>query len=83
MTGTKVDRWDLARESRTLQEAHEALSRLQPAPSAEQSVLRDYYLRSAAVYAQVAEVDRHHHHVALYWAAREREKGEEISTKTR
>jgi hypothetical protein len=31
------------------------------------------------VYARVAEVDRGHHHEALYWAKREREKGEAIT----
>jgi hypothetical protein len=75
---TKVDPWALAREAQTLQQAHGALSKLQPAPSSEPSVLRDYYLRSASVYAQVAEIDRAHHHEALYWANREREKAEQI-----
>ena len=78
MAATKVDPWAPAREVRTLQEAHEALSRLQPAPSSAPAVLRDYYLRSSVIYAQVAEVDRGHHHEALYWSAREREKGEKI-----
>jgi len=79
MVNTKVDRWDLAMEPATLQQAHEALSRLQPAPSAESVVLRDYYLRSAAVYTRVAEVDRGHHHEAVYWATRERAKGEGLT----
>jgi hypothetical protein len=31
-----------------------------------------YYQRSAAVYAEVAEIDRGHHHEALFMAERER-----------
>jgi hypothetical protein len=74
-----VDRWALAQEARTLQEAHELLGRLQPAPDSEQSVLLDYYQRSAVVYSHVAEVDRGHHHEALYWANRERAKADQLS----
>ncbi|WP_374058963.1 AMED_5909 family protein [Saccharomonospora sp. NB11] len=36
------------------------------------------HLRSARVYAEVAEIDRAHHHEARYWADRERRKAEEI-----
>jgi len=75
----KVDPWKAAREVRTLKEAHEALGKLQPAPSSAPAVLRDYYLRSAVIYGQVAETDRDHHHEALYWSARERAKGERLS----
>lgn len=60
-----VDRWALAMESRTLMEAHDAVGRMHPRPSAELSVLREFHLRSAAVYARVAEIDRGHHHEAL------------------
>ena len=74
----KVDLWKAAREVQTLKEAHEALGKLQPAPSSAPAVQRDYYLRSAVIYAQVAEIDRGHHHEALYWSARERAKGEKI-----
>jgi hypothetical protein len=31
------------------------------------------------VYARIAETDRSHHHEAMYWANREREKGEAIT----
>ena len=33
--------------------------------------------------ARVAETDRSHHHEAIYWANREREKGEAIKTRKR
>jgi hypothetical protein len=35
--------------------------------------------RSAALYAEIAEIDRGHHHECLYWAEREQEKAKEIS----
>lgn len=65
-------------ESRALGQAHDVVGRLMPGPGAEPGVLREFYLRSAAVYARVAEVDRGHHHEALYWVARERRNAEEI-----
>jgi hypothetical protein len=39
-----------------------------------------YYQRSAALYAEIAEIDRGHHHEALYWAEHERERANEIKT---
>jgi hypothetical protein len=55
-------------------QAHEVLSRLRPAENVSAEVWREYYRRSAAVYAEIAEVDRGHHHEALYWADRERRR---------
>ncbi|MBP2340688.1 hypothetical protein JOF41_006866 [Saccharothrix coeruleofusca] len=75
----KVDPWAAACEVTTLKDAHEVLGKLMPAPTAPRSLWRVFYLRSAEVYRQVAEIDRGHHHEALYWATREREKGEAIS----
>ncbi|SFB29121.1 hypothetical protein SAMN05216266_107291 [Amycolatopsis marina] len=68
------DKWREARQARTLMQAHDALSALRPSEDAAPAVWRDYYLRSARVYAEIAEVDRGHHHEALYWADRERQK---------
>jgi hypothetical protein len=59
-------------------QAHELLSRMRPSSSASSVTWLKYYRRSAAVYAEVAEVDRGHHHEALYWANRERAKANEI-----
>jgi len=39
-----------------------------------------YYQRSAALYAEIAEIDRGHHHESLYWAEHERECANEIKT---
>ncbi|MBM7857743.1 AMED_5909 family protein [Lentzea nigeriaca] len=77
----KSDQWLAAQEARTLMEAHDVVSKLMPASNASPKVMRDFYRRSAAVYARIAEVDRAHHHEALYWANREREKAEEIDKK--
>ncbi|WP_158852332.1 AMED_5909 family protein [Saccharothrix deserti] len=71
--------WRTARAVTTLKDAHDALVKVMPAPDAEPAAKRDFYLRSAEVYGRVAEIDRGHHHEALYWATREREKGEEIA----
>lgn len=61
----------------TLMQAHEALMKLRPSRDASPAVWRAYYQRSAAVYAEIAETDRGHHHEALYWASRERQKAED------
>ncbi|MBP2340166.1 hypothetical protein JOF41_006344 [Saccharothrix coeruleofusca] len=74
----KDDPWAAALAVTTLKDAHEVLTKLMPSPHSAPAVLREYYLRSAQVYAHVAEVDRWHHHEALYWANRERLKGEAI-----
>ncbi|WP_232212848.1 AMED_5909 family protein [Saccharomonospora saliphila] len=63
---------------RTLMQAHEALVAERPELNAPAKTWRRYYLRSARVYAEVAEIDRGHHHEALYWADRERRKAEEL-----
>lgn len=80
MSVVEAMNWGLAEHVTTLSEAHDVLSKLMPNPKSKPQVLKDYYLRSAAVYARIAEIDRTHHHEALYWASREREKGEAITT---
>ncbi|MGH3762739.1 AMED_5909 family protein [Actinophytocola sp.] len=61
-----------------LMQAHELLSRERPAVEAKPETWLAYYRRSAAVYAEVAEIDRGHHHEALYWSSREKRKAREI-----
>ncbi|NKE57874.1 hypothetical protein FXN61_13945 [Lentzea sp. PSKA42] len=63
--------------ARTLQEVHEVLSRLEPPPDAAPATKRDYHLRSIEVYERIADVDRGHHHEALYWVGREHRKATE------
>lgn len=62
----------------TLMQAHELLSRMRPSSSASADLWLKYYRRSAAVYAEVAEIDRGHHHEAMYWATRERDKANKL-----
>lgn len=81
MSAVEVVTWARAEQVKTLSEAHDVLSKLLPNSKAKPEVLKDYYLRSAAIYARVAEIDRSHHHEAIYWANREREKGEAIKTR--
>jgi hypothetical protein len=66
-----------------LMEAHELLSRERPAAWAGAETWLAYYRRSAAVYAEVAETDRGHHHEALYWSSREERKAREIEDSLR
>jgi hypothetical protein len=63
---------------RTLVEAHEALARIQPARQAPLADWLAYYQRSSALYAEIAEIDRGHHHESLFWADHERERAQEI-----
>jgi hypothetical protein len=65
----------------TLVEAHEALTRIRPDRQAPLAEWLAYYQRSAALYAEVAEIDRGHHHESLYWADHQRERAKEIKTR--
>jgi hypothetical protein len=64
----------------TLVEAHKALARIRPGRQAPLAQWLAYYQRSAALYAEVAEIDRGHHHESLYWADHERDRLKEIKT---
>lgn len=66
-----------------LKQAHDVLSHERPAIEAGAEVWLAYYRRSAAMYAEVAEIDRGHHHEALYWASREERKAREIEDNLR
>ena len=66
---------------RTLMQAHEALVRIRPKREASLAAWQSYYERSAALYRQIAEIDRGHHHEALYWAEREQHKATELAAK--
>jgi hypothetical protein len=63
---------------RTLTDAHNALAKIRPKSTAPLEQRLAYYQRSAALYAEIAEIDRGHHHEALYWAEYERERANEI-----
>jgi hypothetical protein len=64
----------------TLGEAHETLARIRPARQAPLAEWLAYHQRSAALYAEIAETDRGHHHESLYWADHERERAKDIES---
>lgn len=66
-----------------LMQAHEVLSAQRPSAEAGADAWLAYYRRSASVYAEVAEIDRGHHHEALYWSSREDRKAREIESQLR
>ncbi len=63
----------------TLMQAHVALVRIRPKGEASLAAWKSYYERSAALYREIAEIDRGHHHEALYWADREQGKATKIA----
>lgn len=65
---------------RTLMQAHEALVRIRPKKDAPRAAWLAYHQQSAALYTELAEIDRGHHHECLYWAEREQEKAQKIAT---
>ncbi|MGH3965371.1 MAG: AMED_5909 family protein [Pseudonocardiaceae bacterium] len=68
---------------RTLMQAHEELVRIRPGRDASLAAWLAYHQRSAALYAELAEIDRGHHHECLYWEDREREHAEEVAARIR
>jgi hypothetical protein len=63
---------------RTLWQAREALARNRPRLKAPLGEWLVYYQRSAALYAEIAEIDRGHHHEALYMAEQAQDSAKEI-----
>ncbi|MGH3999016.1 MAG: AMED_5909 family protein, partial [Pseudonocardiaceae bacterium] len=55
-------------QPKTLMETHDALVHIRPSRDADLEQWQAYYHRSAVLYAQIADIDRGHHHEALYWA---------------
>ncbi|HEU5476136.1 MAG TPA: AMED_5909 family protein [Actinophytocola sp.] len=71
--------WQDVQACQTLMQVHEALARLRPPKGADAARWVTYRRRSAAAYEQIADIDRGHHHEALYWAQRERTQANEIA----
>jgi hypothetical protein len=63
---------------RRLVEVHEALARIRPSRKAPLKQWLSYYQHSAAMYAEIAEIDRGHHHESLYWAEHARNHAQAI-----
>lgn len=75
MVSTSGDRGPMPK---SLMEAHLLLSHMRPAVGAPREKWLAFYRRSAQVYLEMAEIDRGHHHEAMYWAARERAKANKL-----
>ena len=65
---------------RTLREVHEVLERSEPRWKAPLGEWLAYYQRAAALYAEIAEIDRGHHHEALHMAEQAQDSVKEIET---
>jgi hypothetical protein len=65
-------------EPRTLAEVHHTVASIRPPQKAPLGEWLAYHQQSAALYAEVAEIDRGHHHEALAMAERERQSAEQI-----
>lgn len=63
----------------TLRDAHDLIRRLRPASDAPVAEWLAFRRRAAQIYTTVADVDRYHHHEALYWVQCEREAAEELA----
>jgi hypothetical protein len=63
---------------RTLRQAHEELAGSRPRLQAPLGEWLGYYQRAAALYAEIAEIDRGHHHEALYMAEQAQDSVKEI-----
>ncbi len=62
-------------------QAHTALVGVRPKQDASLGAWKAYYERSVALYREIAEIDRGHHHEALYWAEREQKSADEIAAR--
>ena len=74
-----VDKTTQPVQPRTLKEIHELLMRQRPREGAPLPVWLEYRQRSAKLYAQIADIDRFHHHEARYWAELEQETAKNIA----
>ncbi|MEU5692125.1 AMED_5909 family protein [Actinosynnema sp. NPDC020468] len=76
--GALVRAWNALNQALTLQEARDALERLQPRPDAGAELWIGYHVRAAKVYRRVARTDRYHHHEALAFAQVEENSAEKL-----
>lgn len=70
-------------EVRTLKDAHDVAQRWQPKWDAPSSEWLAFRRKSVALYTHVADVDRYHHHEAMYWVQREQKLADELATQIR
>jgi hypothetical protein len=67
-------------EPKTLRDAHEVVMERRPPNGASPSVWLASRLGNARLYTAIADVDRGHHHEALYWAGYEERQAAELRT---
>lgn len=63
----------------TLKDAHDLIGRIRPGSSASPSEFLAFRRRATQIYLAVADIDRYHHHEAMYWVEHEREAAQELS----
>ncbi|WP_245787104.1 AMED_5909 family protein [Amycolatopsis saalfeldensis] len=61
-----------------LADAHDDAERRRPEQTAMPSKWIAFHRANARMYERVADIDRGHHHEALYWADRERRNVDEV-----
>jgi hypothetical protein len=66
---------------RTLADSHHTVASIRPSQQAPLADWLAYHQQSAAVYAEVAEIDRGHHHEALFMAEYARQQAKEIKAR--
>jgi len=63
----------------TLMQVHELMLKERPRKGAPRSEWLAHYRRGAGLYEEVADIDRGHHHEAMYWAGWERRKAGKLT----
>ncbi|MGH3841675.1 MAG: AMED_5909 family protein [Pseudonocardiaceae bacterium] len=79
MTATENAKSPDSGQARTLAEVQVALAMIRPRMAAPCEEWLVYHQRSAAWYAEIAEIDRGHHHESLYLAELERQRVQEVA----
>jgi hypothetical protein len=64
----------------TLREAHDLVSRLRPGSDAPAGEWLAFRGRAVQIYRAVADIDRYHHHEAMYWVEHEQQAATDLVT---
>jgi hypothetical protein len=73
----KADETEVA----TLAQAHAEATRTRPAPGSPLVMWREFHRRNIERYREVSDLDRFHHHEALYWVSYEERRHEDVKRK--
>ncbi|MFF4597106.1 AMED_5909 family protein [Amycolatopsis sp. NPDC001319] len=68
-------------DPKTLRAAHDAVTGRRPDRNANLLAWLAFHQSNARMYRDVADIDRWHHHEALYWADYENRKAGEVSAR--